>query len=112
MNILFLCTSNIQRSRTAEDHFKVRYPQHTFRSAGLSKKNCHFFNTTLCTEEMLLWADKIYVFEEEHLRRIMLETSDNYLHKITNLFIEDKYKYMQPELVSMLDKVDLDFGSS
>lgn len=40
MKILFLCTANIQRSRTAEDHFRENYPEHSYKSAGLSEKYC------------------------------------------------------------------------
>lgn len=50
MNILFLCTANIQHSRTPEDHFR-----------------------------------------------------ENYLDKVKHLEIEDIYRYMQSDLVEILD---------
>jgi protein-tyrosine-phosphatase len=49
MNILFLCTANLHRSRTAEDYFKSLDSTHTFKSAGLSEKYC----TQLCSVELL-----------------------------------------------------------
>ena len=39
MNILFFCTANRDRSRTADIHFQNKYPEHRFRSAGI---NGHF----------------------------------------------------------------------
>lgn len=110
MNILFLCTANIQRSKTAEDIFCRRYQQHTFRSAGLSKKECSRNNSTLCTEELLIWADVVYVFEQMHIDRICDYTGDKFLSKIRCLDIEDVYQYMQPELVALLERLELDFN--
>lgn len=106
MKVLFLCTANIQRSRTAEDLFRNRYPSHSFRSAGLSKKECLRNGSTLCTEDMLRWADVVYVFEEMHKDRIKEHTAHKYLHKIENLEIDDIYLYMQAELVEKLEQLD------
>ena len=105
MKILFLCTANIQRSRTAEDLFREEMPQHVYRSAGLSEKECKRNHTTLCTEEMLVWADKVYVFEQMHLERIQAHTDDKYIDKIHCLDIEDVYQYMQPELIILLNRL-------
>lgn len=102
MNILFLCTANIQRSRTAEVYFRENIPQHTYRSAGLSKKECLRNKSVLCTEEMLEWADRVYVFEQKHLDRIQAYTGDLYLNKIDCLNIADVYQYMEPELIEQL----------
>lgn len=102
MNILFLCTSNVQRSITAEQLFTIADPKNTYSSAGLSAKYVKKADSTLCTEVMLAEADKIYVFEESHIERIRSYTSDMYLHKVTNLHIEDQYQYFQRELVLCL----------
>jgi len=102
MDILFLCTSNVQRSITAEHLFTVADPKNTYSSAGLSAKYVEKASSTLCTEAMLAKADKIYVFEESHIERIRSYTSDVYLHKIINLDIADKYQYFQRELVLRL----------
>lgn len=103
MNILFLCTANIQRSRTAEVYFRENIPQHTYRSAGLSKKECLRNKSVLCTEEMLEWADRVYVFEQMHLDRIKAHTGEQYLNKIHCLNIADIYQYMQLELIEELE---------
>ncbi|TMO54626.1 phosphotyrosine protein phosphatase [Pseudoalteromonas phenolica] len=102
MNILFLCTANIQRSKTAEELFSATDKSNVYRSAGLSKKYVQKAGSTLCNEDMLVWADKIYVFEQMHIERIREYTGDTYLHKISNLAIEDKFQYFQRELVLLL----------
>ncbi|MBE9396323.1 hypothetical protein IOQ59_03515 [Pontibacterium sp. N1Y112] len=49
MKVLFICTANIQRSLTAEHVCRTLYPEHQFKSAGVSKKECARNNSTLCT---------------------------------------------------------------
>lgn len=100
--MLFLCTSNINRSRTAQELFNALDNSNIYKSAGLSKKYVDRAGTTLCTEELLGWASKIYIFEDFHLERIIHYTGKAHLHKITNLKIEDKYQYFQRELVLLL----------
>jgi len=102
MNILFLCTANIQRSKTAEEIFQTLDSAHNYKSAGLSEKYTSKASLTLCTEEMLIWADSVWVFEEMHIERIKLHTGDQFLAKINNFDIADKYQYFQRELVLLL----------
>ncbi len=102
MNILFLCTANIQRSKTAEEMFRTANSNHEYKSAGLSSKYVQKASSTLCTEDMLKWADQIYVFEQQHVERIQKHTGCVYLPKISNLNIPDDYKYFQRELVLLL----------
>lgn len=104
MNILFLCTANIQRSRTAENLFKALDKKNTYKSAGLSAKYCEKYGTTLCTIEMLEGADKIFVMEKVHLERIKEYAGEQYLANVLVLGIEDKYQYMQEELVELLKR--------
>ena len=102
MNILFLCTANKERSRTAQELFSALDKTNTYKSAGLSAKYVAKANTTLCTEEMLAWADKIYVFEDVHVERIKQHTGDTFLPKILNLQIKDEYQYFQRKLVLLI----------
>jgi len=104
--MLFLCTANMHRSRTAEDYFREQYPQHHFKSAGLSEKYCQKYGTRLCTIELLDWADKIYVMEHMHSERIAKYAGEQYLQKVVVLGIEDVYQYMQPELIRCLLSID------
>lgn len=104
MKILFLCTANVQRSSTAQEIFQAIDNKNEYKSAGLSKKYVEKNETTLCTEELLCWADKIYVFEKTHVERIIEHTAQKHIHKITNLRIDDRYEYFQRELVLLLLK--------
>lgn len=104
MNILFLCTSNLNRSKTAEDHFAVKDPLRVYRSAGLSEKECKRNSTTLCSEELLEWSDVVFVMEDEHVRRIEQYTGQRFLDKVINLNIPDVYQYGEPALIDQLEK--------
>ena len=102
MNILFLCTANKERSRTAQELFSALDKANTYKSAGLSAKYVTKANTTICTEEMLIWAEKIYVFEDAHVERIKKYSGDTFLPKILNLQIKDEYQYFQRKLVLLI----------
>ena len=102
MNILFLCTANLHRSRTAEDYFRSTINKHRYKSAGLSEKLCKQYNTRLCSIELLKWADRIYVMEAMHIDRITLYTGYRFISKVENLNIDDIYQYMQAELLEKL----------
>lgn len=106
-NILFVCSANKQRSKTADDYFSAKYSHLHFDSAGTNLKICHKEGTTPITEEMVEWADVIYVMEKRHKDLINKHTSDNYSKKIKVLNIPDRFKYYQKELIVILeDKLD------
>ncbi|HBC3374020.1 TPA: protein tyrosine phosphatase [Vibrio parahaemolyticus] len=107
MNILFLCTANIQRSKTAELLFREAYPQHNFKSAGLSIKYCEHYKSTLCTVEMLDWSDLIFVMESMHVERIHQNVGNAYDNKIINLNIDDVYQLNDTELIRILSGSEL-----
>jgi predicted protein tyrosine phosphatase len=102
MNILFLCTANKQRSKTAEELFDAADKSHQYKSAGVSAKYVAKAGSSLCTLEILQWADKIYVFEDSHIKRLQKYTGDRFLSKVTNLQIKDEYQYFQRELVLLI----------
>jgi predicted protein tyrosine phosphatase len=104
MNILFVCSSNKLRSRTAEDYFYKKYPDFVFGSAGTNKKSCQKEGTTFLTEDMLDWADLVYVMETKHKKQIKSCIGDKYDKKIRVIDIPDKYKYFQKELIALLEK--------
>ncbi|MFB2650583.1 hypothetical protein [Shewanella mangrovisoli] len=103
MDILILCTSNLNRSKTAELHYRAKDTSHIYRSAGLSEKECHRHKTTLCTEAMLETADVILVMEDEHVKRIQQHTGERFLDKVINLNIPDVYKFGDDALIARLD---------
>ena len=104
MNILFVCSANIDRSRTAEAIFTARYPEHRFKSAGTNQEICQECSSTVVTKDHLDWADHTFVMEEKHL---------GYLHEldpllddqeVTVLDIPDGFKYLGANLIAILDE--------
>ena len=97
VKILFVCTYNKLRSRTAEDLFKddVRFE---VKSAGTSESA-----PTQLSKELLEWADYTFVMEKSHIKQIRERYPDIYKKKkIVCLYIEDVYDYMDPELKELL----------
>ena len=97
MNILFICSRNQWRSRTAEDIFQGT-GLHQFRSAGTENEARIRVN-----EKMVAWADLIFVMEKKHRERLRERFGDQLASKnIVILEIEDQYQYMDDELVETL----------
>jgi predicted protein tyrosine phosphatase len=72
----------------------------------LSEKYCKEYNSTVCTEALLAWADQIFVMESMHVDRIRLYTSIDHLHKIFNLEIPDICPHMDDQLIKkLIDKM-------
>jgi protein-tyrosine phosphatase len=97
LNILFVCSRNKWRSRTAETLFRNN-GLHQISSAGTEASARRKVN-----QKLLDWADLIFVMEKKHQRRIQ----DNFLiesanDKIVVLGIPDAYKYMDEELIDIL----------
>jgi predicted protein tyrosine phosphatase len=97
MNVLFVCSRNKWRSRTAETIFKSDQ-NHDFRSAGTENDARIKIN-----EKMINWADLIFVMEKRHKQRLQ-DKFEQALSgkKIVILDIEDNYQYMDEELIEML----------
>ncbi|MDT0651234.1 phosphotyrosine protein phosphatase [Autumnicola edwardsiae] len=104
MNYLFICSANKQRSKTAEDFFAQKYPEYKFLSAGTNVKICRKEGTTELTEDLLEWADKVYVMEKKHLEQIQKNTGSKYYSKINVLNIPDIYKYYDADLITILEE--------
>jgi len=98
VNILFVCSRNKWRSRTAETIFK-NHGQHQFRSAGTENSA----RIRIC-EKDLLWADLIFVMEQKHKERIAQKFNlDLSTLDIVVLEIEDIYQYMNEDLIEILN---------
>jgi protein-tyrosine phosphatase len=97
MNILFVCSGNKWRSRTAEAIFKHNQ-NHNVKSAG-TENNAR----VKVTEKLIGWADLIFVMEKRHKQRLQ-EKFDRILtiKKIVVLDIEDNYRFMDEELIETL----------
>jgi len=103
MNILFVCSANKQRSKTADDYFSQKHSDVEFMSAGTNHKICNKEGTSPLEEWMMEWADKVYVMEHKHKKIITKNVGDKFNKKITVLNIKDIYKYYQKELIEILD---------
>lgn len=102
IKVLFVCSANLQRSKTGEDYFSSITDEYIFQSAGTNLKICAKEGTNPITEELVIWADTIFVMETKHASIINNHTQEKYHNKIVVLDIPDIYKYYQDELISIL----------
>ena len=98
-NVLFVCSRNQWRSPTAEQVWR-KHPALSVRSGGTSPNARHPVSAS-----DLSWAQVIFVMEEKHKSRLLAE----YRRVIENkpihvLDIPDEYKFMDPELVDLLQQ--------
>jgi predicted protein tyrosine phosphatase len=98
-NILFICGANKLRSPTAEQMFS-RYPNIETDSAGLNTEA-----DQRVSPEQIEWADIIFVMEKS-MRTKLAKQFRKHLNgkRVVCLDIADKYTFMQPELVALLEK--------
>ncbi len=101
-NILFICSANKDRSKTADDFFSDRYKEFKFNSAGTNWKLCDQLGTQMLTKELLERADIIIAMENKH--RVLIKKDHSYIdhNKIEVLQIQDRYHYFQNELIDIL----------
>lgn len=94
VNVLFVCSAHVRRSRTAEEIYRDD-PRFTVRSAGLGELTDRPVN-----EELLEWADLVAVMEAEQ-RRFIMDRFPRASHwaRIVVLGIPDVYSFRDPALV-------------
>ena len=103
MNILFVCSKNEWRSKTAEHLFRNQSGIQV-RSAGTSKTARIRVN-----RKTIEWADHLFVMEDKHKKRLTEFFPDLIPQKkLTVLHIPDEYKYMDEDLIHHL-KDAMDF---
>ncbi|OGU55367.1 MAG: hypothetical protein A2V66_04120 [Ignavibacteria bacterium RBG_13_36_8] len=97
IKILFVCTVNKLRSRTAEELYK-NDPRFDVKSAGVDP-----LAVIRISRELLEWADFILVMEKVHRNIIHKKFPDIYKNKrIICLYIPDIFEFMNPELIQIL----------
>ena len=97
MRVLFVCRQNKVRSLTAEHLYRVR-PDLDVRSAGTAT-----FAKNQLTEELLTWADLIFVFDETQTEAI--ETRFGHVvqeKQVICLDLPDVFDYKSRSLVVKL----------
>lgn len=103
MNILFVCSANRDRSRTAEIYFQNKYIEHRFRSCGTNKFLSQRHGGVVIERYMLDVADRIICAEHTHMDLIVEKFGKQYLNKIEVLRLGDTKTFMDPELIEMLE---------
>ncbi len=103
MNILFVCTANKERSRTAEIHFQYNYKDHRFRSAGINQFLSERHGGTQLKKYMLDLADIIICMENAHKDWINKHHNDSYKNKMFSLDLGDTDTFMTRQLISALE---------
>jgi predicted protein tyrosine phosphatase len=107
-HFLFICSRNKLRSPTAEAIFSGRRGVQV-TSAGLNKDAA-----VPVTSDLIKWADQIYVMETRHVARLKKRFGVELgKKKVACLGIPDRYGYMDPKLVSLLERrVGKDFAGN
>jgi len=96
-HLLFICSKNEWRSRTAETIFRNTEGINV-KSAGTSSVARIRVNANLIN-----WAELIFVMEDTHKKRITADFGDLLENKtVIVLDIPDEYPYMDEELITEL----------
>lgn len=93
--VLFVCSRNRWRSKTAEQLFKDRSGL-SVRSAGTAASA-----RVRVTRELLKWADTVLVMEPKHATILRQRFG---FRTATSLGIPDRYPYMDPTLCALLEE--------
>jgi predicted protein tyrosine phosphatase len=96
--ILFVCTANIDRSRTAEDLYQAD-PRYEVLSAGTAT-----YARNPVTREILLWADRVFVMceRDDRHRSLLRQRFPEIERPVVDLDVEDRWRRGDPELVTRL----------
>ena len=99
MRALFVCSRNRLRSPTAE-HVFSSWPDVETDSAGLAADA-----ETPLDLDQIEWAEVMFVMERQHKAKL-IKTFGPYLKgkRIVCLDIPDRYGFMDPELVALLER--------
>jgi protein-tyrosine phosphatase len=98
--LLFICSRNQWRSRTAETIFRKRQDVEV-KSAGTASAARIRINAKL-----LQWADHVLVMEDKHLSYLLTHYPGEMKYKKVHLLdIPDEYPYMDEELIAELNEI-------
>lgn len=98
--VLFICSKNRLRSRTAETVFSKSWKLDV-RSAGTDSDAIK-----QVTPELVEWAEVIFVMEEYHKLRLTNEFKNQLKNqRIICLDIPDIFEYMDPQLIEILNRL-------
>jgi protein-tyrosine phosphatase len=105
IKVLFVCSKNKWRSRTAETIFKNKAGLHV-RSAGTERSA-----QIRLSQKLIEWAEVIFVMENKHKTRIQKTFRASLQdQELVVLDIPDVYPYMDEALIKILeDSIDYYF---
>ncbi len=97
--ILFVCTANVDRSKTAEDLYG-NDPRFDVKSCGVAP-----FAQVVITRDLLDWADRIFVMNEteDHHVTAIRRRFPGFSKEVVDLNVEDRWKRGHPELKSLIE---------
>jgi predicted protein tyrosine phosphatase len=99
IRVLFVCTQNKLRSKTAEMLFSG-HAAYSVRSAGTGHDA-----PVKVSAKLLRWADRILVMEQQHVDHLEAHFAEALRGKVVDcLEIPDEFDYMQPELCAILER--------
>lgn len=97
MNILFVCSANLNRSKAFEREFKAYEPNAKVQSAG-----CWYGYPNQIDEKILSWAKYIYVMDLSH-KKFIHEKYPEHLDKVIVIGISDQYDVDDDELKKIFE---------
>ncbi len=98
LKLLFVCSRNEWRSRTAEEMLRGR-SGYAVKSAG-TEPSARIRVTT----GMIGWADVIFVMERKHADCLRIQFGDALAGKrVECLRIPDEFTFMDPDLIASLE---------
>jgi predicted protein tyrosine phosphatase len=99
MKLLFVCSQNKLRSPTAEHHFSLVEGLET-ASAGTNRSA-----EIPLSADLVEWADIVFCMEHTHAERVRSRFGKHLkAARVVVLDIPDKYEFMDPDLVRILDR--------
>lgn len=97
LKLLFICSLNKKRSKTAEVIYRED-KRFEVRSAGVDEQS-----ETPVNSELLDWADHVVVMEEFHRKWLAYHyPGAATARKVMCLSVPDHYEFMDPELITLL----------
>jgi predicted protein tyrosine phosphatase len=97
-----LWTGNINRSKTAAELFQDQF---ITSSAGFYASSIGGPTSIHLTQDMIYWADIVFVFEKDHLtwlqERFPTESANV---RVINLDVPDEFRYFDPGLIKILKR--------
>jgi len=98
--ILFICSANTDRSPTFHNWFArhVDDTKYEIKSCGINGSSYG----SIISEELLKWADYVYVMDLGHFMAIDKKFHE-YLEKVTIIGCSDQYSFEEPALISIVE---------